>query len=85
MLIPGITGQQKLEGTFDFIWSVPVPRSAQAASTFLLYTLLSLITSLPPAGPGEQGHTSTPGGTVLFGAKAARASLPVSVMTGRPA
>jgi ABC-2 type transport system permease protein len=42
VLIPGITGQQKLEGTFDFIWSMPVPRSAQAASTFVLYTLLSL-------------------------------------------
>jgi ABC-2 type transport system permease protein len=31
-----------MQGTFDFIWSLPAPRSAQAASTFLLYTLLSL-------------------------------------------
>ena len=42
VLIPGMVGQQKLEGTFDFIWSMPVPRSAQATSTFLLYSLLSL-------------------------------------------
>ena len=42
VLIPGMVGQEKLEGTFDFIWSMPVPRSAQATSTFLLYSLLSL-------------------------------------------
>ena len=34
--------QQKVEGTFDFIWSLPTPRSAQAASTFVLYTALSI-------------------------------------------
>lgn len=42
VLVPASIGQQKLEGTFDFTWSLPVPRSAQAASTFLLFTLLSL-------------------------------------------
>jgi len=42
VMIPASVGQQKLEGTFDFIWSLPVPRSAQATSTFLLYTLLAL-------------------------------------------
>jgi ABC-2 type transport system permease protein len=42
VLVPASVGQQKLEGTFDFTWSLPVPRSAQAASTFLLFTLLSL-------------------------------------------
>ncbi|MGE5287466.1 MAG: ABC transporter permease [Micromonosporaceae bacterium] len=42
VMIPASVGQQKLEGTFDFIWSMPVPRSAQAASTFLLYTVLAL-------------------------------------------
>ena len=30
VLVPASVGQQKLEGTFDFIWSLPVPRSAQA-------------------------------------------------------
>ncbi len=42
VMLPGGIVQQKLEGTFEYIWSMPVPRSAQAASTFLLYTLLAL-------------------------------------------
>jgi ABC-2 type transport system permease protein len=42
VMLPGAVGQQKTEGTFDYIWSLPSPRSAQAASTFLLYTLLAL-------------------------------------------
>lgn len=41
-LIPNSVCQQKLAGTFEFIWSLPVPRSAQGASAFLLYTLLAL-------------------------------------------
>jgi ABC-2 type transport system permease protein len=41
-LVPNAVGQQKLSGTFEFIWSQPVPRSAQGASTFLLYTALAL-------------------------------------------
>jgi ABC-2 type transport system permease protein len=42
IMIPASVNQQRLEGTFDFIWSLPAPRTAQAASTFLLYTLVSL-------------------------------------------
>jgi ABC-2 type transport system permease protein len=42
VMLPGGIVQQKLEGTFEYIWSMPAPRSAQAASTFLLYTLLAL-------------------------------------------
>ena len=42
VMIPASVGRQQLEGTFDFIWSLPVPRSAEAAATFLLFTLLSL-------------------------------------------
>ena len=42
VMVPANVGGQKLEGTFDFIWSLPVPRSAEAAATFLLFTLLSL-------------------------------------------
>jgi ABC-2 type transport system permease protein len=42
VMLPGAVSQQRLEGTFDFIWSLPTPRTAQATSTFLLYTLLSL-------------------------------------------
>jgi ABC-2 type transport system permease protein len=42
VMVPSTVAQQKLEGTFDYIWSLPSPRSAQAASTFVLYTLLAL-------------------------------------------
>jgi ABC-2 type transport system permease protein len=42
VMVPANVGRQKLEGTFDFIWSLPVPRSAEAVATFLLFTLLSL-------------------------------------------
>jgi ABC-2 type transport system permease protein len=42
VMVPGGVTQQRLEGTFEFIWSLPVPRTAQAASTFTLYSLLSL-------------------------------------------
>jgi ABC-2 type transport system permease protein len=41
-MLPESVNQQRLEGTFDFTWSLPAPRTAQATSTFLLYTLLSL-------------------------------------------
>lgn len=42
VMLPGVLGQQRLEGTFDFTWSLPAPRTAQATSTFLLYAALSL-------------------------------------------
>lgn len=41
-MLPGSIGTQKDEGTFDYVWTLPTPRSAQAASTFLLYTVLAL-------------------------------------------
>ena len=41
-LVPASVGQEKLAGTFDFTWSLPAPRSAQAVATFLLFTVLSL-------------------------------------------
>ena len=42
VMVPIGVSQQKVEGTFDFIWSLPAPRTAQAASTFLLWTALSI-------------------------------------------
>jgi ABC-2 type transport system permease protein len=42
VMVPAAVGQQRLEGTFDFIWSLPSPRSSQVTSMFLLYTTLSL-------------------------------------------
>jgi ABC-2 type transport system permease protein len=41
-MLPGSIGTQKDEGTFDYVWTLPAPRSAQAAATFLLYTALAL-------------------------------------------
>jgi len=42
VMVPIGVSQQKVERTFDFIWSLPAPRSAQAASTFVLWTALSI-------------------------------------------
>lgn len=41
-LVPNVIGQQKLEGTYDFVWSLPVPRTAAALSSFSLFTALAL-------------------------------------------
>jgi ABC-2 type transport system permease protein len=41
-MLPGSVSQQKSEGTFEYLWTLPTPRSAQATSTFLLYTLLAV-------------------------------------------
>ena len=42
VMIPGGIGEQRMNGSFDFVWSLPTPRSAQIAATFATYTLLSL-------------------------------------------
>ncbi|MDQ2623938.1 MAG: ABC transporter permease [Actinomycetota bacterium] len=42
IMIPGGVGEQRMNGSFDFVWSLPVPRSAQIVAMFALYTLLSL-------------------------------------------
>jgi ABC-2 type transport system permease protein len=42
ILIPLLVAQDKRAGTHEFIWSLPAPRSATAASTFTLFTALSL-------------------------------------------
>lgn len=42
VLIPSGVAQQKVVGTFDFIWSLPVPRSAQMTASFLLHSALAL-------------------------------------------
>jgi len=42
VLVPGVVGERKIAGTWDFIWSLPSPRSAAVASTFTVYTALSL-------------------------------------------
>ena len=42
VMVPIGVSQQKVERTFDFIWSLPAPRSAQTASTFVLWTALAI-------------------------------------------
>jgi len=42
VMLPAGVAMEKIEGTFEYVWSLPAPRSAQATSTFLLYTLMAL-------------------------------------------
>jgi ABC-2 type transport system permease protein len=42
VMVPNAILIQRIEGTFDYVWSLPAPRSAQAASAFSLYTVLAL-------------------------------------------
>jgi ABC-2 type transport system permease protein len=41
-LVPGVVMQHKLNDTYDFLWSLPVPRLTIAASSFVLFTALAL-------------------------------------------
>jgi ABC-2 type transport system permease protein len=42
VMVPNAVMMDKLRGTFDYVWSLPVPRSAHAVSTFSLFTALAL-------------------------------------------
>lgn len=42
VIVPGGIGEQRVSGSFDFIWSLPVPRSAQVSAMFVMYTSLAL-------------------------------------------
>lgn len=42
VVVPLVVGQQRMAGSYDFVWSLPVPRLAAAAATFTVYTLLAL-------------------------------------------
>lgn len=42
ILVPILVSQEKQAGTHEFTWSLPAPRSATAASTFTLFTAISL-------------------------------------------
>lgn len=49
VMVPGMVAQQRIAQTYDFVWSLPVPRLAAAASTFTVFTLMALpgfVTSL---------------------------------------
>jgi ABC-2 type transport system permease protein len=42
VLVPGVISDQRWEETYDYTWSLPVPRSSAAVATLLLFTLLAL-------------------------------------------
>lgn len=42
VMVPNMVGQQRIAQTYDFIWSLPVPRLAAAASTFTVFTLIAI-------------------------------------------
>lgn len=42
VMVPNVIAQQRLEGTYDFVWSLPVPRTAAALSSFTVFTALAL-------------------------------------------
>ena len=41
-VIPGTVMQHKFDQTYDFLWSLPVPRLAMAASNFILFTMVAI-------------------------------------------
>jgi len=41
-MVPGVVMQHKFDDTYDFLWSLPVPRLTIAASNFVLFTGLTL-------------------------------------------
>lgn len=42
VIVPQTISQQRLEGSYEFLWSLPVPKLVVAASTFTLLTALAL-------------------------------------------
>lgn len=41
-ILPQVISRQKMQGTYDFIWSLPVARSAATTATILVYALADL-------------------------------------------
>jgi ABC-2 type transport system permease protein len=42
VILPSLISSQKTEGTFDFLWSLPIPRPVGVASTLTLGTLMAI-------------------------------------------
>ncbi len=42
VMVPALVSQQKTEGMFDFIWSLPVSRVVSTASSLTIFTLVAL-------------------------------------------
>ena len=41
-LSPQLVASRKIEGTYDFVWSLPVPRAMAALSSFVIFTALAI-------------------------------------------
>jgi ABC-2 type transport system permease protein len=41
-MVPAAITDHKIRGTYDYVWSLPAPRSASAAATFTLFTCLTI-------------------------------------------
>jgi len=52
VMVPNMVGQQRIAQTYDFIWSLPVPRLAAATSTFTVFTLISIPGAAAALGVG---------------------------------
>ena len=42
VVVPGIVAGQRLDDTYDYTWSLPVPRTAAAGATFTVFTAVAL-------------------------------------------
>lgn len=42
VMMPALIAQQRTLGTYDFVWSLPVPRSAASLSTLTVFTAVAL-------------------------------------------
>jgi ABC-2 type transport system permease protein len=42
VMLPAMVGVQRTSGTFEFVWSLPIPRAVTVASTLTVNTLVSL-------------------------------------------
>ena len=42
VMVPNMVAQQRIAQTYEFLWSLPVPRLAAAASTFTVFTLMAV-------------------------------------------
>jgi ABC-2 type transport system permease protein len=56
VLVPASIADYRFEETYDFIWSLPVPRLASAAATFTVFTALAIPGSVVALGVASLVH-----------------------------
>lgn len=80
VLVPSVIADHRFADTYDYIWSLPVPRLASAAATFTVFAGLSLPGVIVAVGLSCQvyGVTLTPG-PMIVPAAALTAAMATSV------